>query len=249
MTKQDCIARIRKTVHPNALETAQVDWKTLFATRPEAFNGNTFLNGIPFVLICPDSVCENPDVFLKKACQCQDAEGNTLADCYPKAASYPLRSTVHVDPELPSAVSAARTENSYALSCYCCCGQVTGSLSDEAGSDRSSPVTTAEEPTNLQLAGRLGKSMLNWGRTGFTTVTDELYAKRLAACAGCDQLREAPDRLAYKVSLKKGEDKRTCAACGCVVSRKAKLPKDTCPLQDPENPVMNRWGEPWRLRR
>lgn len=245
MTRKDCIDRIRKNVNPNSAELAQVDWKSLFAERPEYFTGNTFLNGVPFALICPDSICGNPDAFLKRSCQCRDAEGNALPNCYPKPASYPLRSTVYLDPENPSEYGAESGENRYRLSCYCCCGQVTGSLSERA--DTPQPVD--QEPTNLQLATRLGKSMLNWGKTGFATVTAEIYEKRLAACAKCDQLRDAPDRLAYKVSLKKGEDKRTCAACGCVVSRKARLPKDTCPLQDPENPVMNRWGEPWRLRR
>ncbi|MEJ5105248.1 hypothetical protein [Chryseobacterium sp. MYb328] len=97
--------------------------------------------------------------------------------------------------------------------------------------------------TNLQLLEKLGKSMWKWGLVGFSTVTEEVYNKRLAACASCDQLEEAPDRLVYKISLKKNEDKRTCKTCGCVVARKARLTNDTCPREDTGNPGFNRWGE------
>ena len=38
------------------------------------------------------------------------------------------------------------------------------------------------EYSNLELMGKLGKSLLKWGATGFSTVTNEVYAKRLAAC-------------------------------------------------------------------
>jgi hypothetical protein len=98
-------------------------------------------------------------------------------------------------------------------------------------------------PGNLQLIGKAAKALIDWGKTGFSIVADEVYERRLAACERCDQLEEAPDQFIYKISLKKGENKRTCQSCGCVVSRKARLVSDTCPLADPEHPGFNRWGE------
>lgn len=97
--------------------------------------------------------------------------------------------------------------------------------------------------SNLELIEKLGKSMWKWGLVGFSTVTEDIYDKRLAACRSCDQLEEAPDQLVYNFSLKKNEDKRTCKSCGCVVARKARLTTDTCPLEDTGNPGFNRWGE------
>lgn len=107
-------------------------------------------------------------------------------------------------------------------------------------------IKTPEAPgfSNVQLIGKAAKAFIDWGKTGFSTVTDEVYEKRMTACNGCDQLSSPPDQLVYKISLKKGEDKRTCNSCGCVVSRKARLVNDTCPLADEMNPGFNRWGEP-----
>jgi len=96
---------------------------------------------------------------------------------------------------------------------------------------------------NFQLIGKAAKALMDWGKTGFSTVDDNTYEKRMAACERCDQLEKAPDKLVYKISLKKAEDKRTCKSCGCVVSRKARLVSDTCPLSDPGNQLLNRWGE------
>jgi hypothetical protein len=97
--------------------------------------------------------------------------------------------------------------------------------------------------SNMELIGKATKALVNWGRAGFSTVEEAVYKKRLAACERCDQLDAPPDKLLYKISLKRGEDKRTCKACGCVVSRKARLTSDTCPLEDAANPTFNRWGE------
>ncbi|HYF32997.1 MAG TPA: hypothetical protein VD993_17855 [Chitinophagaceae bacterium] len=97
--------------------------------------------------------------------------------------------------------------------------------------------------SNLQLIGKAAKALLDWSKTGFSTVDERTYERRLAACHRCDQLEAPPDKLLYKISLGKKEDKRTCKSCGCVVSRKARLTSDSCPLEDPANPGFNRWGE------
>jgi hypothetical protein len=103
----------------------------------------------------------------------------------------------------------------------------------------------AKAPGNLQLITKAAKALVAWGKSGFSTVEEEVFKKRIAVCEQCDQLAEAPDKLVYKISLTRNEDKRTCKACGCVVARKARLSSDTCPLADDNNPGFNRWGEPY----
>lgn len=44
-------------------------------------------------------------------------------------------------------------------------------------------------------------------------VSDEIYANRLAACAGCDKLSNGT----------------TCTLCGCIVQVAAKLKEKSCP--------------------
>lgn len=102
---------------------------------------------------------------------------------------------------------------------------------------------TGHHYSSLELIGKATKALIGWGMTGFATVEDAVYHKRLSACEGCDQLEQPADKLIYKISLKKGEDKRTCKECGCVVARKARLINDTCPMPDAANPGLNRWGE------
>jgi len=108
----------------------------------------------------------------------------------------------------------------------------------------TAPATSVDKNhSSLQLIARATRSLVDWGKTGFSTTDATTYQKRLSACNRCDQLESAPDNLMYKISLYKNEDKRTCKACGCVVSRKARLTSDTCPLEDAANPGFNRWGE------
>jgi hypothetical protein len=104
-----------------------------------------------------------------------------------------------------------------------------------------------EEPgkrTNVHLAKKATKALLEWGKSGFETVSREVYEKRFSACEKCEFIRNPPDQVAYKVKLKRESDPRICGACGCGVSRKAWLGTETCPVADPAHPGFNFWNEP-----
>ena len=77
-------------------------------------------------------------------------------------------------------------------------------------------------------------------------VVDATYAKRFETCLACPNLASPPSTAIYKVIGAVDDSENVCRLCGCVVSRKAKLPHEACPDADPELPGMNRWGQPMR---
>lgn len=103
---------------------------------------------------------------------------------------------------------------------------------------------TAAERSSLSLIMKAGAAVAKWGASGFARVDDATFDARFGACQRCDQLVAPPDKLLYKVRLGARSDQRVCNACGCPAANKAKLPTEHCPLADPANPGVNRWGEP-----
>lgn len=106
------------------------------------------------------------------------------------------------------------------------------------------PAATTTEKSTVQLAATAAKAMLRWSKSGFTQVEKDIYEQRLAACLRCPHLSEPPDKMVYKLTGSDTTDRRVCGACGCVAARKTKLPTERCPVADPENPMLNRWGQP-----
>jgi hypothetical protein len=98
--------------------------------------------------------------------------------------------------------------------------------------------------SSVALAWQAGQAAARWGAAGFARVAPEVFEARFDACRQCEYLVEPPDRIVYKVRLRKESDPRVCAACGCVASRKAALPTESCPVADRTDPSLNRWGEP-----
>lgn len=106
---------------------------------------------------------------------------------------------------------------------------------------RHQPVTA---PSNLTLALKAGRAITKWGAAGFGRVSAETFEARFGACQRCEYLVEPPERAIYKVKLRRENDPRVCSACGCVASRKAWLPTENCPVADPADPTVSKWGEP-----
>ncbi|MFE2752255.1 hypothetical protein ACFXGA_09660 [Actinosynnema sp. NPDC059335] len=105
------------------------------------------------------------------------------------------------------------------------------------------PVPAEPLPTST-LVARGASALARWARTGFTVVTDEVFDARIAACNTC------PHRTGPQVAGVLGRlaatglaDKSTCALCGCVLARKARLPSEQCPAADPDRPGHTRWGD------
>ena len=101
------------------------------------------------------------------------------------------------------------------------------------------PVTST-----VALVKKSSASLLRWAAAGFQKAEPAIVEKRKAACLSCDQLVEPPNSFPYKIAKTfAGSDRRICAACGCVVSKKILMATETCPLADTEDPKRSRWGD------
>lgn len=107
------------------------------------------------------------------------------------------------------------------------------------------PPAAREEPSTLILGGRLAQAMLRWGQTGFTVVDEETRQRRLAACAACPHRTEARRHPTLHRWLAEGDRPQVCGLCGCALARKSRLTSERCPGEDPENPGLDRWGQPY----
>ncbi|WP_160710826.1 hypothetical protein [Chitinophaga solisilvae] len=105
------------------------------------------------------------------------------------------------------------------------------------------PADVQEDKSNLQVLAKAASSLLKWGKSGFGFAPEEVFEKRFSACVSCEYLREAPDKVVYKLAMSKQTDDRICSACGCVASRKARLRSESCPVRNEKDPSLNRWGE------
>jgi hypothetical protein len=90
------------------------------------------------------------------------------------------------------------------------------------------------------------EALWRWGRTGFSVVEDAVLQRRLAACETCPNLSSPPadKKLLYVLAGSMGTRQPVCRRCGCVVTRKARLPGESCPDPHPELPGVSRWSEP-----
>jgi hypothetical protein len=82
-----------------------------------------------------------------------------------------------------------------------------------------------------ELAVRGSRALLRWAGTGFTTVDDATYARRLATCDACPDLVRADG------------GNPTCGRCGCRVRAKARMTSESCPVRSAEDPELTRWGD------
>lgn len=103
---------------------------------------------------------------------------------------------------------------------------------------------TAIKRSNLELATKAAGALAKWTRGGFAQVDLATYERRFSICKACPNLIDPPDQLAYRLVRGEGLDRKICNACGCVASKKARLATEACPVADPQNAAINRWGEP-----
>ncbi|HEY6391849.1 MAG TPA: hypothetical protein VIX89_11260, partial [Bryobacteraceae bacterium] len=85
------------------------------------------------------------------------------------------------------------------------------------------------EHSTPELVAKLGKTLFAWGKAGLTRVSEEVFERRFSACRECDRLMDPPDKTVYRLVTMSG-DQRICGACGCMASRKARLPHESCPV-------------------
>lgn len=113
------------------------------------------------------------------------------------------------------------------------------------------PSVVAEQPqaepaelSNIDLMKKAATAVWKWSKSGFAEVDDDMYKKRLAACAACEHLKDPPSKMLYKLATANSVDRKICGMCGCVVTNKAKIPTERCPAVHASDPSLNGWGEP-----
>jgi hypothetical protein len=108
-----------------------------------------------------------------------------------------------------------------------------------------------EKPASpLALAGKAASALMRWGKAGFSTVDEETLRVREEACLACPHLGE-PQSVVQKmvptgpVSDRLGSrlGRKVCTLCGCVASKKIRLPTEVCPGAHPTRKGRTRWGE------
>ena len=102
--------------------------------------------------------------------------------------------------------------------------------------------------SNVELVFKAATALLKWSKSGFKPVEEAEFNRRFQACRNCEYLVAPPDQMVYKIKFSKDVDLRICSQCGCVASRKARLPDEQCPVPDPLNPMLNKWAQPVVMR-
>lgn len=98
--------------------------------------------------------------------------------------------------------------------------------------------------STVALVKKSSAALLRWAAAGFQKAEPAIVEERKAACLSCDQLVEPPNSFPYQIAKTfAGHDRRICAACGCVVSKKILMATETCPLAGTEDPTRSRWGD------
>jgi hypothetical protein len=104
--------------------------------------------------------------------------------------------------------------------------------------------------SNADLIQKAAGAFLRWGKAGFSVVDDKVLEARENACLACENLSK-PEKMLQKLVTSKPKEqigKRTadcvCKLCGCSISKKIRLPSESCPALHPENRQLNRWSEP-----
>lgn len=141
---------------------------------------------------------------------------------------------------------AAVADSTYAHNLLVCRGEpefMEHLLANPPQMDTSSDTETF---STADLLGRAAESLAHWAKTGFSTVSEEIYRKRLMACNACPNLRVPPEnqRSLYAIAGADANKRTVCGKCGCVVTVKARRTSDTCPDPHPNRPGFNCWGEP-----
>ncbi|PWW01256.1 Hint domain-containing protein [Paenibacillus cellulosilyticus] len=130
MAWEDCVANIKRNYAGKRVEEiSTVNWS---GVSQDAIYNDTFRNGDPFFLICPDRHCVdfvNTTPADHALCQCKDINGNPIPDCTPPSALYPEKASVCLNIQNPKQYNAKSGKSCYnqpngdwnQLTCYCCC--------------------------------------------------------------------------------------------------------------------------------
>lgn len=106
-------------------------------------------------------------------------------------------------------------------------------------------------PPPAVLAGKAATALTRWAKAGFSTVDRDVLERRESACLNCPHLVEPQSLLQKMVPVGhiSGEvgsrlGRKVCELCGCVATKKMRLPTEPCPGEHPVHAGLSRWGEP-----
>lgn len=105
-------------------------------------------------------------------------------------------------------------------------------------------VETLDEVSQLELIKKMSEAIWGWAKVGFTRIEDQIFQRRVSACMQCPNMIDAPDILSYRMATIRASNNKICRPCGCLISKKTRIPSESCPDADPQNPALTRWGDP-----
>ena len=124
-------------------------------------------------------------------------------------------------------------------------------LFDDRRTRAFAPAAEAAAASPVKLAGKAATALARWGKAGFSTVDAEALERRESACLTCPHLVEPQSALQKMVPVgaRSGAvgsrlGRKVCELCGCIATRKVRLPTETCPGAHPVLAGLTRWREP-----
>lgn len=150
------------------------------------------------------------------------------------------------EPVSEEVLLAAVADSTYAHHLLVCRGEPEFMAHLLANPPRIDASKDTEAFSTAALLGKAADSLLRWAKTGFSTVTEAIYQKRLMACNACPNLKTPPknQQSLYAMAGADANEQTVCGQCGCVVTIKARRVSDTCPDSHPNRHGFNRWDEP-----
>lgn len=98
--------------------------------------------------------------------------------------------------------------------------------------------------SSAELVAQASSSLLRWAATAFRPVDEATYARRWNACSTCEHLTEPSGNVVHDLTKLFAPSAKVCGLCGCVASKKARIPHEACPATDAFDAALTRWGEP-----
>lgn len=171
-----------------------------------------------------------------------------LGDFLERGAPTPMDATARAidDPLYARALHASRKMPGVVAQLLFAPDSISLSASPDSDAPTAKPAEARSQPSAAQLIGKAAGATLKWGMSGLKQAEPWRISQRLAACAACEHQVPAPDTLLYRgAKVAVGPDAKICAQCHCLTNTKAALMMEKCPEQDPQDPSLSRWGEPW----
>jgi hypothetical protein len=165
-----------------------------------------------------------------------------------------MSSLLGINKQMPeNAMRRAIEDQDYAnnlITCRNAPGFLEVLLMDPKNEEYAQVAAKESKLTNTDLIQKAASAFLRWGKAGFSVVDDTVLETRENACLSCEYITK-PETTLQKLVTSNAKDqlgKRVadcvCKLCGCSLSKKIRIPTESCPGANAQNNQLNRWGEP-----